>query len=160
VAEAGADFIHVVNDVAFNAGRFISPPRFSEFIAPCLKAQVQHIKARGMIPFVHTDGNIMPILDDYLSLGAACFQPVDPMTGMDIAEVKRRCHGRPAVMGSVRCRISQEGPREAIHKSVLYCLEHASPGGDCVFAPSNTVFSRTPLQEYEYVLSVCRGRRG
>jgi hypothetical protein len=36
LAEAGAEFVHVVNDVAFNAGPFISPSQFSTFITPHL----------------------------------------------------------------------------------------------------------------------------
>ena len=154
LAEAGADFIHVVNDVAFNAGPFISPAHFREFITPYLYRQVQEIRSLGVIPFVHTDGNIMPILDDYLSLDAACFQSVDPMAGMDIAEVKRRCHGKMALMGNVQCNLMQDGPREAIRKSARYCLEHASPGGGYIFGTSNTVFPGMPLAHYEYMLDV------
>jgi len=115
---------------------------------------VEHIKRRGAIPFVHTDGNIMSILDDYLSLGAACFQSVDPMAGMDIAEVKRRCHGRMALMGNVQCNLLQDGPAEAIRRSALYCLEHASPGGGYVFGTSNTIFPGMPLANYHYMLDV------
>ena len=150
--DAGADFIHIVNDVAFNGGPFISPPQFSEFITPYLARQVQYIKDRGAIPFVHTDGNIMPILDDYLSLGAACFQSVDPMAGMDIAEMKRLCHGKMALMGNVQCSLLQDGPKEAIRNSALYCLEHASAGGGYVFGTSNTIFPGMPLENYEYML--------
>ena len=111
LVDAGADFVHLVNDVAYNRGPFVSPKCFHEIITPYLTRQVEHIKRRGAIPFVHTDGNIMTILDDYLSLGAACFQSVDPMAGMDIAEVKRRCYGRMALMGNVQCNLLQDGPR-------------------------------------------------
>lgn len=157
LAEAGAEFIHVVNDVAFNAGPFISPAQFSEFITPHLHLQMQHIRSLGVIPFVHTDGNIMPILEDYLSLGAACFQSVDPMAGMDIAKVKRRCHGKMALMGNVQCSLLQDGPREAIRRSARYCLEHASPGGGYIFGTSNTIFAGMPLENYEYMMEVYRG---
>ena len=154
LAEAGAEFIHVVNDVAFNGGPFISPSQFSEFITPQLRRQVQRIRALGALPFVHTDGNIMPILDDYLSLGAACFQSVDPMAGMDIAEVKRRCHRKLALMGNVQCSLLQDGPKEAIRKSARYCLAHAAPGGGYIFGTSNTIFPGMPLENYEYMLEV------
>lgn len=154
--DAGADFIHVVNDVAFNGGPFISPPQFREFVTPYLARQVQHIRDRGALPFVHTDGNIMPVFDDYLSLGAACFQSVDPMAGMDIAEVKKRSHGRMALMGNVQCSLLQDGPKEAIRRSALYCLEHASPGGGYIFGTSNTIFAGMPLENYEYMLAVHR----
>lgn len=156
LTEAGADYIHLVNDIAFNGGPFISPPQFHEFITPYLRQQVQYIRSLGVIPFVHSDGNIMPVLADYLSLGAACFQSVDPMAGMDIAEVKRRCHGKMALMGNVQCNLLQDGPLEAIRASVLYCLEHASPGGGYIFATSNTIFHGMPLEHYEYMLVVYR----
>ncbi len=156
LADAGADFIHVVNDVAFNAGPFIKPAQFSEFITPYLQRQVAHIRDRGVIPFVHTDGNIMPVLDDYLSLNAACFQSVDPMAGMDIAEVKRRCHGKLALMGNVQCNLLQDGPLEAIRESALYCLEHGSPGGGYIYGTSNTIFPGMPLKHYEYMVNVYR----
>ena len=156
LVDAGADFIHLVNDVAFNAGSFISPAQFAEFITPQLKRQVDFIKSQGCIPFVHTDGNIDALLDDYLSLGAACFQSVDPMAGMDIAKTKKRCHGKMALMGNVQCNLLQDGPLEAIRKSALYCLENASPGGGYIFGTSNTIFPGMPLAHYEYMLDVFR----
>ncbi|OGV70070.1 MAG: hypothetical protein A3K18_24945 [Lentisphaerae bacterium RIFOXYA12_64_32] len=159
LTDAGADFIHIVNDVAFNAGPFISPAQFHELIFPYLAEQVQRVKDRGCIPFVHTDGNIMPILDDYLALGAACFQSVDPMAGMDMAEVKRRCHGKMALMGNVQCSLLQEtgpGARERIRESCLYCLEHGAPGGGYIYGTSNTIFPGMPLENYEYMLEVYR----
>ena len=154
--DAGADFIHIVNDVAFNGGPFISPAQFGEFITPYLKREVRYVRDRGAIPFVHTDGNIMPVLEDYLSLGAACFQSVDPMAGMDIAEVKERCYGRMALMGNVQCSLLQDGPREAIRESALYCLENGAPGGGYIFGTSNTIFPGMPLENYEYMLEVYR----
>jgi uroporphyrinogen-III decarboxylase len=154
--DAGTDFIHLVNDVAFNAGPFIAPEQFSEFITPQLKKQVDFINSQNTIPFVHTDGNIDPILDDYLSLGAACFQSVDPMAGMDIAETKRRCYGKMALMGNVQCNLLQDGPNEAIRKSALYCLENCTSGGGYIFGTSNTIFKGMPLENYEYMVEVYR----
>lgn len=156
LADAGAEFIHVVNDIAYNSGPFLAPADCREFIFPYLAEQVAHIRRRGLIPFVHTDGNIMSILDDFLALGAACFQSVDPMAGMDIAEVKRRCHGRMALMGNVQCNLLQEGPDEAIRQSALYCLEHASAGGGYIFGTSNTIFPGMPLRNYETMLQAFR----
>jgi uroporphyrinogen decarboxylase len=156
MVDAGADFVHIVNDVAFNAGTFIAPAQFHELVTPYLAAQVRRVRDRGALPFVHTDGNIMSVLDDYLSLGAACFQSVDPMAGMDIAEVKRRCGTRMALMGNVQCSLLQEGPREAISRSARYCLENAAPGGGYIFGSSNTIFPGMPLENYEYMLGVYR----
>ncbi|MEN6404193.1 MAG: uroporphyrinogen decarboxylase family protein, partial [Armatimonadia bacterium] len=81
---------------------------------------------------------------------------IDPMAGMDIAEVKRRTYGKLGLMGNVQCNLLQDGPLEAIRRSALYCLRHGSPGGGYVFSTSNTVFPGMPLAHYEYMLEVFR----
>jgi uroporphyrinogen decarboxylase len=154
LADAGAEFILLVNDIAGNGGTFISPAHVREFVLPYLAEEVAHIRERGVLPFIHTDGNIMSILDDWIGLGAACYQSVDPMAGMDIAEIKKRCQGKLALMGNVQCSLLQDGPKSAIRKSALYCLTQASPGGGYVFSTSNTIFPGMPLENYEYMLEV------
>ncbi len=152
--DAGAEFILLVHDVAFNAGPFISPAQFDEFVTPYLGRLVGRIKDRGAFAFVHSDGQLMPILPSLLSLKPHALQSIDPMAGMDIAEVKRLTHGRCALMGNVQCNLLQDGPLEAIRRSALYCLTHASPGGGYIFGTSNTIFPGMPLAHYEYMLSV------
>ena len=154
MVDAGADFVFMPHDVAFNAGPFISPGHFSEFVAPYWARLVGRVKDRGALAFIHTDGQIMPILDQLVALGADCLQSLDPMAGVDIAEVKRLTYGRLALMGNVQCNLLQDGPREAIRRSARYCLEHGAPGGGYIFGTSNTVFPGMPLAHYEYMLEV------
>jgi len=97
---------------------------------------------------------LMPILDQIVSTGADALQSIDPMAGMDIARVKRQTYGKLALMGNVQCNLLQDGPREAIRASALYCLENAAPGGGYIFSTSNTVFQGMPLENYEYMLEV------
>lgn len=163
MVDAGADFVFMPNDVAFNNGPFVAPEHFAEFVAPYWAEQVQRVKERGALAFIHTDGQIMPILDQLVGLGAHCLQSIDPMAGVDIAEVKRLTDGRLALMGNVQCNLLQDGPREAIRVSARYCLENAAPGGGYIFSTSNTIFPGMPLDHYEYMLEVfhefCNERR-
>ena len=154
LSDAEADFILLVDDVASNAGPFIRPEQFAEFVTPYLQRQVAHIRKRGIIPMYHSDGNLMPILDQILTFGADLLHSIDPMAGMDIAEVKRLTHGKMAIMGNVQCSILQDGPLEGIRESAEYCLKHASPGSGYVFSNSNSIFYGIPLPHYEYMLDV------
>jgi uroporphyrinogen decarboxylase len=156
LVDAGADFILLVNDVAGNSGPFISPAHFAEIVTPYLERQVRHIKDRGAIAFVHSDGMLMPILDQFLSTGMDVLVGVDPMAGMDIAEVKTLTYGRCSLMGNVQCSLLQDGPGEKIRRAAQYCLEHGSPGGGYIFATSNTIFPGMPLAHYECMLEVLR----
>ncbi|MDX9978780.1 MAG: uroporphyrinogen decarboxylase family protein [Lentisphaeria bacterium] len=156
LADAGADFILLVNDIAGNGGTFVSPQHLREFVLPYLGEEVARIRARGVLPFIHTDGNIMAILDDWLNLGAACYQSVDPMAGMDLGEVKQRCQGRLALMGNVQCSLLQHGSPEAIRAATLDCLRQGAPGGGYILSTSNTIFPGMPLANYEHMLGAYR----
>jgi uroporphyrinogen decarboxylase len=99
---------------------------------------------------------MMPILDQIVEAGPAAFQSVDPMAGMDIAEVKRRTCGKMALMGNVRCDHLQTGTHDQIRESARYCLEHGTPGGGYIFSSSNTIFNGVPLASYECMLDEYR----
>jgi uroporphyrinogen decarboxylase len=154
LCDAGSDFIYMPNDIAFNAGPFISPRQMAEFVMPYWRRQVERVKQHGRFAFIHTDGQIMPVLDQVIGLGADCLQSVDPMAGVDIAQVKAATYGRLALMGNVQCSLLQDGPPEAIRASALYCLEHGAPGGGYIFSTSNTIFAGMPLENYRRMLRV------
>lgn len=154
LCDAGSDFIYMPNDIAFNAGPFLSPPQIAEFVMPYWRRQVERVKRHGRFAFIHTDGQIMPVLDQLIGLGAHCLQSIDPMAGMDIAQVKAATHGRLALMGNVQCSLLQDGPPEAVRASALYCLEHGAPGGGYIFSTSNTIFPGMPLENYRHMLRV------
>ncbi|MDX1359700.1 MAG: uroporphyrinogen decarboxylase family protein, partial [Clostridia bacterium] len=50
-------------DYCLNTGPFMSPVRFSEFVAPYLEKLIKGYKDMGFYTIKHTDGNIMPIID-------------------------------------------------------------------------------------------------
>jgi uroporphyrinogen decarboxylase len=154
LVEAGADWIFLPYDVAFNAGPFCSPADFRELVTPYLARQIAHVREQGVIAMFHSDGNLMPILDQIIETNPHALHSIDPMAGMDIAEVKRLTYGKFGLMGNVQCNLLQDGPLERIRESTLYCLEHAAPGGGYVFSTSNTVFPGMPLEHYEYMLEV------
>jgi uroporphyrinogen decarboxylase len=153
---AGADFIFLPHDVAYNGGPFCKPADFAEITAPYLARLVTRVKERGAKVIVHSDGMLMPILDQMLLGKPHVLHSLDPMAGMDIAGIKKLTYGKVALMGNVQCNYLQDGPPAAIRESALYCLRHGSPGGGYIFSTSNTIFPGMPLEHYEYMLQVFR----
>ncbi|MCX5642355.1 MAG: hypothetical protein NTY10_03890 [Candidatus Omnitrophica bacterium] len=164
MVDAGADFLFIPSDVAFNGGPFVSPVDFKEIVTPYLSRVIDEVKKNNAIAIFHSDGNLMPVLDQIVECRPHALMSIDPMAGMDIAEVKKLTYGKMSLMGNVQCSLLQDGPKEAIRASALYCLEHASPGGGYIFSTSNTIFPGMPLKNYEYMLAAyqefCAGRSG
>jgi uroporphyrinogen decarboxylase len=150
--EVGADFVFPVSDVAHNGGPLLSPPMFREFVTPYLEFYMPKLKEQGLIVILHSDGDLMPVLEDFLAGGPHVLQSIDPMAGMDIAEVKRLLYGRVALMGNVQCSLMQDGPESAIRAEVRRTVAAGAPGGGYIFSTSNTIFPGMPLPHYEAML--------
>ncbi|HUT23840.1 MAG TPA: uroporphyrinogen decarboxylase family protein [Sumerlaeia bacterium] len=151
---AGLDGFILCADYCLNAGPFLSPAQFSEFVTPYLKRAITTFRERGAYVIKHTDGNIMPIIDDLVEAGPHALHSLDPMAGVDIREVKERYGDRVALCGNVHCAYLQSGTPEQIRESALYCLTHAKPGGGFVFATSNCVFRGMPIESYDLIHSL------
>jgi uroporphyrinogen decarboxylase len=155
LVEAGVEIIFMCADYCFNDGPFLSPTMFGQFVTPFLKQQADNIRALGAFSCKHTDGNLMPILDQLVDSGVDALHSLDPMAGVDIAEVKRRYGDRIALIGNVNCAWVQAGTKEQIEQSARYCLEHGgAQQGGYVYATSNCIFAGVPLENYEWMLKI------
>ncbi|GAB4318079.1 MAG: hypothetical protein Kow0059_11350 [Candidatus Sumerlaeia bacterium] len=148
---AGADGFILCSDYCTNAGPFFNPEMFHEFIGVYLKQAVAEFRRQGAWVIKHTDGNIMPILDDLLDAAPHALHSLDPMAGVDIREVKRITQGRVALCGNVHCAWMHTGTPEQIRRSAEYCLRWGKPGGGYVFCTSNCVFRGMPLHSYDLI---------
>lgn len=152
--DAGLDCVTHCTDYCFNAGPFLSPTMFAEFVTPYLQEIIGAQRNLGLYVILHTDGNIMPIIDQLLSAHPHALHSLDPMAKVDIAEVKRLFGHRVCLCGNVNCAIlHMESPRKVIIDT-LRAIRDASPGGGHILCTSNVPFKGMPLENYLAMLYV------
>jgi uroporphyrinogen decarboxylase len=137
----------------------MSPKMFSEFVAPYLAQIIKAIRARGGYAIKHTDGNIMPIIDQLVACNPHALHSLDPMAGVDIRTVKELYGDRVALCGNVHCAAMQTGTEKDVIASCEYCLKYAKPGGGYIYCTSNIPFKGLPLERYMLVLDVWKKHR-
>ncbi len=152
----GLDGFALCTDYCFNQGPFLSPALFGEFVTPYLARLIAAYRALGFYTIKHTDGNIMPILDQLLQASPHALHSLDPQAGVDIAEVKRRCGAQVCLIGNVNCGLLDTGTDADVIDSVRYALEHGMPGGGYIFSTSNCIYTGMRLSRYELMLDVWR----
>ena len=150
----GLDGFALCTDYCFNRGPFLSPAKFGEFVTPYLTRLIAGYRELGFYTIKHTDGNIMPILDQLVAAKPHALHSLDPQAGVDIAEVKRRCGDRLCLIGNVKCSSLDSGSKEEIRESARYALEHGMPGSGYIFSTSNCIYTGMPLANYEVMLEV------
>jgi len=150
----GLDGFALCSDYCFNSGPFLSPKMFREFITPYLTQLVQGYKSMGYYVIKHTDGNIMPIIDDLLAGEPHALHSLDPQAGIDIAVIKRDYGDKVCLIGNVNCGLMDTGTEEEVIESVRYALKHGMPGGGYIFSTSNCIYTGMRLSRYELILDV------
>lgn len=159
LADAGFDSLILCADYCYNSGPFISPAMFGEYIQPYLYRIIEAARKEGLYTIKHTDGNIMPILDQLVECNPHAIHSIDPMAKVDIKEVKRLVGDKVCLCGNVNCALMQTGTDEEVIESAEYCLTHAKPGGGYIFSTSNVPFKGLNPERYKLVLDVWKRMR-
>jgi uroporphyrinogen decarboxylase len=152
----GLDGFALCSDYCFNDGPFLSPEWFGEFVTPYLTRLVRGYRDQGHYVIKHTDGNIMPILDQLVEGPPHALHSLDPQGGVDMEEVKKRVGDKVCLIGNVNCGLLDSGTDEEAIESARYALRHGMPGGGYIFATSNCVYTGMSLERYELILDVWR----
>ncbi|MEI7436986.1 MAG: uroporphyrinogen decarboxylase family protein [bacterium] len=155
-AHGGLDGFALCADYCLNAGPFLSPAQFSEFVAPYLARLIAGYRELGFFTIKHTDGNIMPILDQLVQCHPHALHSLDPQGGVDLAEIKRRHGHELCLIGNVNCALLDTGTDAQCVESVRYALRHGMPGGGYIFSTSNCIYTGMRLSRYELMLDVWR----
>lgn len=89
------------DDIASKNGPLFSPDWLRRYEIPRLKALVNAWHAHDTICLFHSDGNLMPILDDLVSTGIDGLNPLETLAGMSIHEVRARYGDRLFLTGGI-----------------------------------------------------------
>ena len=116
-------------------------------------------KKLGLYTIKHTDGNIMPILEQLVECRPHAIHSLDPMARVDIKEVKKLVGDKVCLCGNVNCALMQTGTDLEVVESAEYCLTHAKPGGGYIFCTSNVPFKGLQPERYRLILDVWKRMR-
>ncbi len=146
---AGADVVMIGDDYAYRSGPMMSPKVYKEFLLDGLKRVVQAVKEEGAFCVKHSDGNLWPILDMILSTGVDAINPLEPVAGMDIGEVKRKYGQQVCLIGNIDCgELLSRGSIDDVVRTVKDTIRVAAPGGGYIMMSSNTIHSSVKPENY------------
>ena len=129
------DVFFSTDDMAFKSAPFFSPQVFRELVLPRYRRAAREIT----LPWaMHTDGNIMPFLDDIVSLGIAGLHPLEK-GAMDIVAVKRDYGDRLCLLGNVDLNILGAGTPQDVDDEVRGLIRDVGPGGGYIVTSGNSL---------------------
>jgi uroporphyrinogen-III decarboxylase len=135
VCRMGFDVFASTDDMAFNTAPFFSPKVFHDLVLP----RYRRLAKKVTLPWViHTDGNIVPFLEDLMSVGIAGLHPIEK-GAMDIRSMKRMHADRLCLLGNVDLNLLGMGSPEAVDQEVRELIRDVAPGGGYIVTSGNSL---------------------
>ena len=149
------DGFALCSDYCFNVNPFFSPAIFADLVAPYLAEIIRVYRQMGYYSIKHTDGNIMPILDQLVNCEPDALHSLDPQGDVDLGEVMRLVGDKVTLIGNVNCGLMQNGTDEECAADIRRALRDGMAGGPgYIFSTSNCVYTGMPLARYEMMYDI------
>lgn len=142
------DIIKIGDDLGTQDSLMISPNMYREILKPLHSDFIQFIKERTKAKvFFHTDGDVFPLVDDFIEIGVDILNPIQTSAGkMSDLEGLKRHYGKNIVFcgGIDTHRILPHGTPEQVRQEVRRVMQILGPGGGYMVASVHTVMNDVP----------------
>ena len=153
----GIDQIGVGGDFS-GTHPLISPQAYREFIVEEVQKLSRRIHDAGRYAVNASDGNLWPVLDDFLfGCDVDGYLEIDMHAGMDMGRLKSNCGDRITLYGNLDCgNILSVGSAEEVRRHTISCLEAGTGNGGHILCASNAITASVPLENYLAVVNAYR----
>ena len=135
VAQLDFDVICSTDDLAWKTGPLFSPAFFHDIVMPRFRKIAEKVSKPWVI---HSDGNVMPLLDDLLSLGISGLHP-NENGAMDIRQMKGEHGSDLCLLGNVDLNLLMLGTPEEVDEEVRGLIRDVGPGGGYIVTSGNSL---------------------
>jgi uroporphyrinogen decarboxylase len=139
--------VWAVDDIAATNTTMLSPAMLKKWLFPWYESMAAKCHSAGKLFFYHTDGNIIPVIDDMIALGVDGLHPIDP-TSLDIRQVKKQYGDRVCLLGNVPTELLRSGTTAEVETYVKDLIRDIAPGGGFCLGSGNSVPEWANLDNY------------
>ena len=157
-AAAGVDILGLGDDVGMQQALMMSPEMYRTWLKPRLAQVIA--AAREVKPDIlisnHTDGYVMPLIEDFIEIGVDILNPVQPEC-MDFKDVFAEYGGRISFSGTIGTQqLMPHGSPEEVKAEVKRNLEIAGDKGGLFCCPTHMLEPEVPWENIEAYVAACR----
>ena len=156
VKELGVDYIWTFDDIAYKSGPMFSPKVLRDVLMPHMSRVSQAIHETGLPWIFHSDGDLMSLLDELLTMGFDALHPIEPGP-MDIVRVKKAYGERLCLVGNIDLHYTLTmGTPEEVDAEVKERIETIGVGGGYMISSANSITSYCKIENVRAMIEAIR----
>ena len=155
----GVDAIWVGDDFGSQTNLLFSPELFDELLKPHYAKMISAFKEANseIIPILHCDGAVKPLLDVIKEIGFDVFNPVQPgVPGHTPKEMKEEFGDKFVFWGAVDQQdLLPKGTDEELEEDIINNIRYLGEGGGYMIAPAHIIQTDTSPERVEKFIELC-----
>jgi uroporphyrinogen decarboxylase len=144
------DIIKVGDDLGTQDSLMMSPDMYRRVLKPVHADYLRFIKERTSAKvFFHTDGDVFPLIDDFVEIGVDILNPIQTSAGTmsNLEELKARWGDRLTFCGAIDTqRILPSGTPAEVRAEVRRVIDILGSGGGYLLSSVHTVMNDVPAE--------------
>jgi len=150
LADAGVDVIRLGDDIGMQQGMLMAPKLWRKHFKPRLARVIAAAKEAGPARILyHSDGNILPVIEDLIEIGVDILNPIQPEC-MSVQEVLTQYKDHLAFWGMIGTQTTLPfGKPEGVTDAVKEIYELAAQGARCIVGPTHVIEPDVPWANLE-----------
>ena len=146
--------IWIYDDMAYNHGPMFSPAQFENVLLPAYRRMIKAYKAAGAKHvFLHSDGDIRPILPMLVEAGIDGLNPLERRAGMNMVELRKRYPKLVLTGGMCNTHTLVKGSKREIEAEAREIIDLGRDGG--IVIGTHSVSPEIPLESFAAYHEVC-----
>jgi uroporphyrinogen-III decarboxylase len=146
--------IFIYDDMGHNGGPMVGPRSFEQVFLPAYRRMIAAYKAAGArYVFLHSDGDIRPLLDMLIDAGIDGLNPLERRAGMDILRMRERYPHLVLIGGMDNTATLIHGPVERVVTEAREIIDLGRDGG--VVIGTHSLSPEIPLEHFWAYRETC-----
>jgi uroporphyrinogen decarboxylase len=142
------DIIKIGDDLGTQDSLLMSPEMYREMLRPVHADYLSFIKERTEAKvFFHTDGDVFPLIDDFIEIGVDILNPIQTSAGRmaKLGELKQQWGDRLVFCGAIDTQqVLPGGTPDEVRDEVRRVIELLGPGGGYMVSSVHTIMDDVP----------------
>ncbi|MBD3214305.1 MAG: hypothetical protein GF311_16970 [Candidatus Lokiarchaeota archaeon] len=159
LAEEDAKLIVLWDDYGFKNGLFMSPNNYRKYVFPWLKRICEAAHKRDCKILLHSDGDLMEIIDDIVKCGIDVLNPIEPTTAnpdYDIFKLHEKYEDKITFCGNVSPMMLATGEISKIKDYCMKLIKNLAPGGGYIFSSGHSINPAVTVDRFEAMQNIRR----
>ena len=142
------------DDLGYKGTQFFSMKTYRELLKPVQKRACDWARAKGVKVSLHSCGNVMPYIPEFIEIGIDALNPLEVKAGMDPIAIKRRYGDRLVLNGGINAVLW--GDTEAIEAEMRRVIPIVKERGGYIFSSDHSVPSSVSLENFRYIVELAK----